>query len=77
LVVVVVVAAAAASGRAVVVVGGAGSGGGESGGGGRRWWWGQGSRLVGPLPWNCFFCFMKFHLPRAIFHSRHTCNEWI
>jgi hypothetical protein len=20
---------------------------------------------VGPLPWNCFFCFMKFHLPRA------------
>jgi hypothetical protein len=42
----------------VVVAGGAGGGG-----GGRRrwwwwriwWWWGQGSRLVGPLPWICFF----------------------
>jgi hypothetical protein len=33
---------------------------------------------VGPLPWICFFfCFMKFQLPRAISHSRHTCNEWI
>jgi hypothetical protein len=33
---------------------------------------------VGPLPWSCFFfCFMKFLLPRAISHSRHTCNEWI
>jgi hypothetical protein len=73
--VVVVVAAAAASrrgrrpagevgdggggGRAVVVVGGAGSGGGGSGGGGGRRWWGQGSRLVGPLPWNCFFLFYE------------------
>jgi hypothetical protein len=33
---------------------------------------------VGPQPWIClFFCFMKFQLPRAISHSRHTCNEWI
>jgi hypothetical protein len=39
----------------VVVVGGAGGGCGGSGGGGGRRWWGQGSRLVGPLPWNCFY----------------------
>jgi hypothetical protein len=51
-------------GAATVVLGG--------GGGVRRWWWwrrfwwcgerrwwGQGSRPVGPLPWNSFFCFMK------------------
>jgi hypothetical protein len=32
---------------------------------------------VGPLSWNAFFCFVKFDLPRAISHSRHTCNESI
>jgi hypothetical protein len=58
----------------VVADGGGGGGGGSGGGGGQRWW-GQGSRLVGPLSWNFFFCFMKFDLPRAISHSRHTCNE--
>jgi hypothetical protein len=39
----------------VVVAGGASGGGGGTGGGGGWRWWGQGSRLVGPLPWICFF----------------------
>jgi hypothetical protein len=53
----------------MVVVGGAGGGGGGSGGGGRRRRWGQGSRLVGPLPWNCFFLFYEILFAEAISQS--------